>query len=203
MAITGFPDHDEGILHVAQDQAYVFAVGRLLAAALLVFGGVSSLRGRRPRYPGPMLLAPAIVVVAVIAVVEMLTATVAILSWGRYQEHRDPLDHAAAAAFLVLAIVNGAAVVVAITGFPDNDEGILHVGQDQAYVFAVGRVLAAALLVFGGISSLRGRRPRYPGPMLAGAGDHRHRGHRGPGDGRRPAAPARHGHARRGCGNDR
>ncbi len=99
-------------------------------------------------------------------VATVVTLTVAVLAWGRYREYREPLDHAASAAFLALAVVNGAAVAVAITGFPDPHESILHVGQDQAYVFAVGRIVAAAMLVFGGVASLRGRGPRYPGPMV-------------------------------------
>lgn len=99
-------------------------------------------------------------------VATVVTGTVAVLAWGRYAEHRKPVAHAESAAFLALAIVNGVAVVVSVTGFPDASEGPLHVGQDQAYVFTAGRILAAALLVFGGISSLRGGQPRFPVPML-------------------------------------
>lgn len=89
----------------------------------------------------------------------VVTATIAFLSWDRYAEYRDPLDHATSAAFLVLAVINGVAVLLAVTGFPDPDQGPLHIAQDQAMVFATGRFVATALLVFGGVASLRGHRP--------------------------------------------
>ena len=104
--------------------------------------------------------------IALDTVATVATGTVAVLAWGLYAEQRKPVAHAEAAAFLALAIVNGVAVIVAITGFPDSNEGLLHVGEDQAFVFTSGRFLAAALLVFGGISSLRGHPPGYPVPML-------------------------------------
>ena len=99
-------------------------------------------------------------------VATVVTGTVAVLAWGLYAEHRKPVAHAESSAFLALAIVYGVAVAISVTGYPDANLGLLHVGQDQAYVFAAGRILAAALLVFGGILSLRGRQPRLPVPML-------------------------------------
>lgn len=89
----------------------------------------------------------------------VVTATVAFLSWDRFAEYGDPLDHTTSAAFLVLAVVNGSAVLLAVTGFPDPDQGPLHIAQDQALVFATGRFVAASFLVFGGVASLRGHRP--------------------------------------------
>jgi len=96
----------------------------------------------------------------------VVTATVAALAWVRFAEHREPVAHVESAAFLVLALVNGVAVAVSIATYPGANDGLLRAGQDQAYVFTAGRFLAAGLLVFGGIASLRGSVPRYPIPML-------------------------------------
>ena len=96
----------------------------------------------------------------------VVTAMVAVLAWVRYAEHREPVAHAESAAFLALAMVNGVAVVVAVNSYPGANEGFVHGGQAQAYVFTAGRILAASLLVFGGISWLRGGRPRFPMAML-------------------------------------
>lgn len=92
----------------------------------------------------------------------VVTFSVAALSWVRYREQRQPFALYQATAFFVLAVANAQAVVVTI-GF-DVRAPLLAVepGQDQLYVFTVARMLAAGLLVLGGISTLAGRQPRYP-----------------------------------------
>ena len=95
----------------------------------------------------------------------VIAATVAALAWVTFSEHRAPVAHAEAAAFLALAIANGVAVVAAIVAL-QGGSSVLESGQAEAYVETAGRFMAATLLVLGGFSFLRGRHPPRPRAML-------------------------------------
>ena len=99
----------------------------------------------------------------------VVTAAVAALSWVRYRQHRQPMAHAQAAAFLALALADGVAIAVALSG----DLGSLPLSstasQDALFVWTAARLLAASILVAGGLDTLRGGRPRYPRLYLLGS----------------------------------
>ncbi len=91
-------------------------------------------------------------------VATLVTLTVAFLCWGRWIEFRDPVDHTVATAFLALGVANIVAVLIGLNGVPASTSRLIAVAQGQAYVFAVGRALAAVVLVVGGMAAVRGQR---------------------------------------------
>ena len=98
-------------------------------------------------------------------VLDTLAALVAMaigaLAWVRFREHAEPAALFQSAAFLVLAIANGTAVVLATTGLDEHVGWTLSApGQTPLYVFTLARLLAAGLLVVGGVGALRGRHTR-------------------------------------------
>ena len=101
----------------------------------------------------------------------VVTLAVALLAWARFREHGEPTAVFRAAAFLVLAIANGLLVLLAITGLERQAGLALEApGQAPLYVFTFARVFAAALLVLGGIASIRTRRvDRAPVIVLGSA----------------------------------
>ncbi len=93
----------------------------------------------------------------------LVALAIGALAWVRYREHAEPGALFQSAAFLVLAVANGTAVVLATTGLDEGAGWTLSApGQTPLYVFTLARLLAAGLLVVGGVEALRGR--------------HRHRG---------------------------
>jgi len=100
----------------------------------------------------------------------VVTLAVALLGWARFRELGEPMDVLRAAAFLVLAIANGLLVVLAITGLERQAGLALEApGQAPLYVFTFARVFAAALLVLGGIASLRTRRVDHAPVIVLGS----------------------------------
>ena len=95
-----------------------------------------------------------------------VTSAVAALSWFRYRERRQPMAHAQAAAFLALAIADGMAVAVSVSGDLRSTPVPVAMSQDALFVWTAARLLAASVLVVGGLESLRGGRPRYPVPFV-------------------------------------
>jgi signal transduction histidine kinase len=105
---------------------------------------------------------------AVDSVALMATAVVAVLSWVRYREGAQPIALVQAAAFLALAIADGSAVAITILRDFVATPSLGTIGQAQLFVWTCARLLAAALLVAGGIQSLRGGAPRHPRGLLVG-----------------------------------
>jgi|BarGraNGADG00212_2_1021979.scaffolds.fasta_scaffold01606_2 signal transduction histidine kinase len=104
------------------------------------------------------------------AVALVVTTAVALLSWARYCEHRQPMAHAQAAAFLALAIADAMAVAIAVSGDLESNPIQTAMSEDALFVWAVARLLAASILVVGGVASLRGGRPRHPVLLMFGVG---------------------------------
>jgi signal transduction histidine kinase len=100
----------------------------------------------------------------------VVTLAVALLGWARFRQQGEPAAVFRAAAFLVLAIANGLLVVLAITGLERQAGLALEApGQAPLYVFTFARVFAAALLVLGGIASLRTRRVDHAAVIVLGS----------------------------------
>jgi signal transduction histidine kinase len=104
-------------------------------------------------------------------VTTLVAFSVAALGWVRHRQHGEPIALFQAAAFLVLAIANGLSVVMVVSGLDARTGMTLSVpGQAPIYVFMTARFLAAALLIVGGIASLRDRRPSWPRTVVVGSG---------------------------------
>jgi signal transduction histidine kinase len=104
------------------------------------------------------------------AIALVVTSAVAALSWIRYREGRQPMAHAQAAAFLALAIGDGMAVAVAVSGDIQSTPVPAAASEDALFVWTAARLLAAAILVVGGLTSLRGGGPPHPVPLVLGVG---------------------------------
>ncbi len=103
-------------------------------------------------------------------VTTVVTFSVFVLAWVRFRQRALPGAEFQAAAFLVLAIANGLTVVLVTTGL-DTQAGMALTAPGQAplYVFTVARLLAAVLLVLGGIASLRRRRIGHERAIVLGS----------------------------------
>ena len=95
------------------------------------------------------------------SVAVVVTGSIAVLAWVRYRERQEAFALFQSAAFLVLTIANLDAVLETIGPAGRATLSLSEPGQNQLYVFTVARMLAAALLVFGGVAALRGRQPRF------------------------------------------
>lgn len=103
-------------------------------------------------------------------VATLVTLAVSALGWVRYRERGEPVALFQSAAFMVLTIANASAVLLATTGLDAQVGSTLAApGQAPLYVSTLSRLLAAALLVVGGIEALRNRLPRPGVPFLAGS----------------------------------
>ena len=69
------------------------------------------------------------------AIALVVTAAVAALSWIRYRERRQPMAHAQAAAFLALAIADGFALAVSLTGDFRSVPVPVEMSQDALFVW--------------------------------------------------------------------
>lgn len=100
----------------------------------------------------------------------VVTLGVAALGWARYRQRAEPVAAFQAAAFLVLAIANGLNLALVLLGL-DAEAGMALVSPGQAplYVATSARMIAAALLVLGGLASLRGRGLNRAGLIVLGA----------------------------------
>jgi signal transduction histidine kinase len=103
-------------------------------------------------------------------VTTLVTLSVAALAWVRYRERGEPAALFQSAAFLMLAVANGSAVALVVTGLDARVGSALSApGQGPLYVFTLARLLASGLLVAGSLEALRHRRPRRAGPVLVGS----------------------------------
>ena len=149
-------------------------VGRLdgLDAALIgaiVIGVIGTLAVLAiPDYHGHIVAPAADLTFDAIALVA--TAAVAALSWIRYRERRQPMALVQAAAFLALAIADGVTVAISLSGDFRSTPVPVAMSQDALFVWTAARLVAASLLVAGGLQSLRGGRPRHPMLFVLGIG---------------------------------
>ena len=127
-----------------------------LGVLTVVFGAIITVPGIPERVVAPSLD------LALDSIALVVTSIVATLAWIRYRERQYPFALYQAAAFLVLAITYLRAVVdtvgVDLTAPLSSDEP----GHEQLYVFIAGRLIAAGLLVVGGIAALRSRHEPRP-----------------------------------------
>ena len=102
----------------------------------------------------------------------VVTLGVAALGWVRYRQRAEPVAAFQAAAFLVLAIANGVNLALVVLGLDANaGMALVSPGQAPLYVATSARMIAAALLVLGGVASLRvGRVDRAGLLVLAAVG---------------------------------
>jgi signal transduction histidine kinase len=100
----------------------------------------------------------------------VVTIGIAALGWARYRQGGEPVAAFQAAAFLVLAIANSLNVALVMLGL-DARAGMALTAPGQAppYVSTVMRLVAAWLLVAGGMASLRWRRLGHPVAIVLGA----------------------------------
>lgn len=98
----------------------------------------------------------------------LVGAAVALLAWVRWQETRAPSALYESAAFGVLTLTNALFVGLIITG-QGRLIGLdpLAPGDAATYVWAEARLMAAFLLVIGGIHGLRSTRLRLPALLVA------------------------------------
>lgn len=95
---------------------------------------------------------------------------VAALGWIRWRQRVEPVALFQSAAFLVLAIANGLMVALVVSG-GDGQAGLGPADPSQAplYLFTSARVVAAVLLVIGGLASWRSWRVSHAGSIVVGA----------------------------------
>jgi signal transduction histidine kinase len=103
-------------------------------------------------------------------VATVVTISVAALALVRFRQAGERGAAFEAAAFLVLAIVNLLTVLIVTTGL-DRPAGMAIESPDEAPLYAIvcARTFAAALLVLGGIASLRSRRVHRGVVVVLGA----------------------------------
>ena len=100
----------------------------------------------------------------------VVTLGVAVVAWVRYREIGAPVALFQASAFLVLAIASGASLlwIVGRLDVAISDFGLNMPREAQPQITTAGHLMAATLLVIGGVISLRGFRVRQPWLILLG-----------------------------------
>jgi len=101
----------------------------------------------------------------------VVTLSVAALAWTRFRQGDGPGAAFNAAAFMVLAAVNGVKVLLVTTGL-DRQAGMTldSPGGTPLYLSMLARTVVAALLVIGGVASLSRGRIHRRLAAVAGAG---------------------------------
>jgi signal transduction histidine kinase len=135
-----------------------------LLASLVGLGGVSVTLILLPGLP-ERVVAPSLDL-ALDSVALVVTSLVATLSWIRFREARNPFALYQATAFLVLAITYLRAVIDTVGVDPTAPLSSAEPGHEQLYVFIAGRLVAATLLVIGGVLALRGRQEHHPARVI-------------------------------------
>ena len=132
----------------------------VLIVTVLILGGVTAVMLAFPAIQ-TRVVAPALDL-SLDTVALVVTSLLTALTWIRYRERRDPFALFQSAAFLVLAIANMHAVLGTIG--VDLQAPLLAIEPEhhELYVFTVARIMAAALLVIGGVASLHGWNPSHP-----------------------------------------
>jgi signal transduction histidine kinase len=103
-------------------------------------------------------------------VTTLVALSVAALSWVDYRQRGGSVALFQAAAFLVLGIANGLGVALVVGGLGAGAGMALSApGQAPLYVFTAARLIAAALLIVGGLCSLGDRRPGRPRTVVVGS----------------------------------
>jgi signal transduction histidine kinase len=135
-----------------------------LLAGLVALGALSAVLVVSPDVP-ERIVAPSLDL-ALDSVALVVTSLVATLSWIRFREVRHPFALYQATAFLVLAITYLRAVIDTVGVDPTAPLTSAEPGHEQLYVFIAGRLIAAALLVIGGVLALRGRPENHPARVV-------------------------------------
>jgi signal transduction histidine kinase len=135
-----------------------------LLAGLVGLGALSAVLIVSPDVP-ERIVAPSLDL-ALDSVALVVTSLVATLSWIRFREVRQPYALYQATAFLVLAITYLRAVIDTVGVDPTAPLASVEPGHEQLYVFIAGRLVAATLLVVGGVLALGGRRETHPGRVV-------------------------------------
>ncbi|TAK01962.1 MAG: sensor histidine kinase [Chloroflexota bacterium] len=118
-----------------------------------------------PPNPALRVVAPALdLTLDTIAMV--VTMTVAGLAWIRFRERHDAFAVYQAAAFLAIALGNLGGVVGTIVTHGDSTLSTVEPGPEHLHIFAWARLLGGALIVAGGVASLRGRSPAHPRTLV-------------------------------------
>ena len=131
-----------------------------LLATLVGLSGVSLAFVAYPFLP-ERIVAPSLDL-ALDSIALVVTSLVATLSWIRYREGQPPFALYQATAFFVLAITYLRAVIDTVGIDPTAPLTSSEPGHEQLYVFIAGRLVAATLLVIGGVFALRGRQETHP-----------------------------------------
>jgi len=98
----------------------------------------------------------------------LVTVSVAALGWVRYRQGAGPMAMFQASAFLALAIANGFSVALVLAGLDaEAGMGLASPGQAPLYVFSMSGLLAAVLLIGGGLGALQDRHVPQPRTVLA------------------------------------
>jgi len=113
------------------------------------------------------IVAPALDL-ALDSVALVVTSLVSSLSWVRYRERREASALFQSAAFLALAIADGIAVGISVVRDFAATPSVVTIGEAQLFVWTGARLLAAGLLIVGGVQSLRGGQTRHPMAVMAG-----------------------------------
>jgi signal transduction histidine kinase len=142
-----------------QDQLYVFLAARLAAAAVLVIGGISVLQGRTVERPELVLVAPALVVCAVILVADLVPASLPLIVEPTAGPASLPVSRAVTplGSFLHLAgacLMLAAVIVSRRVWRRDN--------LPSGVFITVGLLMATFALVVGALAA-----GTHPGPVTA------------------------------------
>ena len=138
----------------------------VLIGTVLILGGATATMLAFPAIQARVVSPALDLSLDTVAVV--VTSLLTVLTWIRYSEQHEPFALFQSAAFLVLAIANMHAVLGTIGVDLAAPLLATEPGQDELYVFTVARMLAGALLVIGGVSSLRGWKPSHPRLIVLG-----------------------------------
>lgn len=142
-----------------QDQLYVFLAGRLAAAAVLVIGGISVLQGRNPVRPMVILLAPALIVVTVILVADIVPGTLPLLVGPAVGPAASVHSRAVTPLGSVIQLGGACLMVAAVI----VSRRVWRRDHFPSGVFVtVGLLMAALALIVGTVSA-----GTHPGPVTA------------------------------------
>lgn len=139
---------------------------RIAAALVAALGLFTLILIAAPDWEGHWVSPALDLVLDTIATV--VAAALASLAWVRQQERHGPISRYEAGAFTVLAIASGIAVAAALAydDSPSSPTRLMAIGEAQAWVFLVARLLAAGLLLVGGEAALRGARAVGPSVVV-------------------------------------
>jgi len=132
----------------------------VLIGTVVVLGGATITMLAFPAIP-KRVISPALDL-SLDTVAVVVTSLLTVLTWIRYCERHVPFAAFQSAAFLALAIADMHAVLGTIGLDVQGPLPATEPGEHELYILTVARVMAAALLVIGGVASLHGWNPSHP-----------------------------------------